>query len=35
VEKKFINLRKDFKIVLEGGIGKLTLENKVKKYRRG
>jgi hypothetical protein len=35
VENIFINLGKYLKIILEGGVGKLTLENKVKKYRRG
>jgi len=28
-------LGEDLKIFLEGGVGKLTLKNKVKKYRKG
>jgi hypothetical protein len=35
VENIFINLGKDLKIFLEGEVGKLTLENKIKKYRKG
>jgi hypothetical protein len=35
VENIFINLGEDLKIFLEGGVGRLTLKNKVKKYRKG